>query len=239
MHATKNNLFAIPIEAHTMAPIFNTVEYAFIPDIPIPASRVGLGTWAMGGMQWGGTDDNESVRTIHAALNQGVSLIDTAFAYGFGHSEEVIGRALAEHGGRDRVVVATKGGLEQIGNDLFRNSSRRQIFSEVDQSLRRLRTDYIDLYQVHWPDYAVPYEETARALADLQQAGKIRAIGVSNYSIEAMERFRRIAPLAAAQPPLNLFDREAMEKVIPWCMTNQVATLTYGALCRGLLTGLI
>jgi aryl-alcohol dehydrogenase-like predicted oxidoreductase len=168
-----------------------------------------------------------------------VSLIDTAFAYGFGHSEEVIGRALAEHGGRDRVVVATKGGLERIGDGLFRNSSRVQMFSEVEQSLRRLRTDYIDLYLVHWPDYAIPYEETAQALADLQQAGKIRAIGVSNYSIEAMERFRRIAPLASAQPPLNLFEQQALHDVIPWCRVNQVATLTYGALCRGLLTGLI
>src|SRR5262245_23259474 len=217
----------------------NTVEHASIRDIPIPASRVGLGTWAMGGMQWGGTDDDESVRTIHAALDQGISLIDTAFAYGFGHSEEVIGRALAEYGGRDRVVVATKGGLERIGNDLFRNSSRAQMFSEVDESLRRLRTDYIDLYQVHWPDYAIPYEETGRALADLQQSGKIRALGVSNYSIEAMDGFRRSAPLASAQPPLNLCEQQALTNVIPWCHANQVATLTYGALCRGLLTGMI
>jgi len=193
----------------------------------------------MGGMQWGGTDDDESVRTIHAALDQGVSLIDTAFAYGFGHSEEVIGRALAEHGGRDRVIVATKGGLERIGDGLFRNSSRSQMFSEVDESLRRLRTDYIDLYQVHWPDYAIPYEDTARALSDLQQAGKIRAIGVSNYSVEAMERFHRIAPLASAQPPLNLFEQQALKDVIPWCGASHVATLTYGALCRGLLSGSI
>jgi aryl-alcohol dehydrogenase-like predicted oxidoreductase len=222
-----------------MAAKFNTVEHASIPDVAIPASRVGLGTWAMGGMQWGGTDDDESVRTIHAALDQGVSLIDTAFAYGFGHSEEVIGRALAEHGGRDQVVVATKGGLEQIGNDLFRNSSRPQIFIEVEQSLRRLRTDYIDLYQIHWPDYVVPYEETAQALADLRQAGKIRAIGVSNYSIQAMERFRQIAPLASAQPPLNLFEQQALNEIIPWCRAHHIATLTYGALCRGLLTGSI
>src|SRR5262245_52692208 len=158
------------------------VEHASIPDIAIRASRVGLGTWAMGGMQWGGTDDHESVRTIHAALDQGVSLIDTAFAYGFGHSEEVIGRALAEYGGRDRVIVSKKGGLERIGNRLLRNSSRSHIVSEVEQCLRRLRTDYIDLYQVHWPDYAIPYEETAQALADLQRAGKLRAVGVSNYS---------------------------------------------------------
>jgi D-3-phosphoglycerate dehydrogenase len=225
--------------ATVSSPAAPAVEHASIPDIALPASRVGLGTWAMGGMQWGGTDDDVSVRTIHAALDQGVSLIDTAFAYGFGHSEEVIGRALAEHGGRDRVIVATKGGLERIGDGLFRNSSRGQMFSEVEQSLRRLRTDYIDLYQVHWPDYAIPYEETAQALADLQQAGKIRAIGVSNYSIEAMERFQRIAPLASAQPPLNLFEQQALQDVIPWCRANKVATLTYGALCRGLLTGLI
>ena len=221
------------------SPTAPPVEHASIPDVAIPSSRVGLGTWAMGGMQWGGTDDDESVRTIHAALDQGVSLIDTAYAYGFGHSEEVIGRALVEHGGRDRVVVATKGGLERIGNDLFRNSSRPQIFTEVDQSLRRLRTDYIDLYQIHWPDYVVPYEETAQALADLKQAGKIRAIGVSNYSIQAMERFRHLAPLASAQPPLNLFEQQALNEIIPWCRAHQIATLTYGALCRGLLTGSI
>jgi len=215
------------------------MEHTSIPDITTPASRVGLGTWAMGGVQWGGTDDNESVKTIHAALDLGVTLIDTAPAYGFGHSEKVVGRAIAERGGRERVVVATKVGLDQQGNALYRNSTRQQIFDEIEQSLKNLRTDYIDLYQVHWPDFSTPYEETAQALLDLKKAGKIRAIGVSNYSIEAMERFRRVAPLAAAQPPLNLFEREAMEKVIPWCRANNVATLTYGALCRGLLTGKI
>jgi len=213
------------------------MEYVSIPGISTPASRVGLGTWAMGGTQWGGTDDDESVRTIHAALDLGVTLIDTAPAYGFGRSEKVIGRALAERGGRDRVVVATKVGLEQRGDGVIRNSSRRQLFQEIEVSLRLLRTDYIDLYQVHWPDFSTPYEETAQALLDLQRAGKIRAIGVSNYSIEAMERFQRVAPLASDQPPLNLFEREAVESAIPWCRANGVATLTYGALCRGLLTG--
>jgi aryl-alcohol dehydrogenase-like predicted oxidoreductase len=215
------------------------MEQTSIPDITTPASRVGLGTWAMGGVQWGGTDDNESVKTIHAALDLGVTLIDTAPAYGFGHSEEVVGRAIAERGGRDRVVLATKVGLEPHGNAVFRDSSRQQIFREIEQSLKRLQTDYIDLYQVHWPDFSTPFEETAQALLDLKSSGKIRAIGVSNYSIEAMERFRRVAPLATAQPPLNLFEREAMEKIIPWCRTNNIATLTYGALCRGLLSGTI
>lgn len=213
------------------------MEYASISCISAPASRVGLGTWAMGGSQWGGADDDESVRTIHAALDLGITLIDTAPAYGFGHSEEVVGRALAERGGREQVVVATKVGLERRGDGVIRNSSRQQVIQELEVSLRRLRTDYVDLYQVHWPDFSTPYEETAQALLDLQRAGKIRAIGVSNYSIEAMERFQRVAPLASAQPPLNLFEREALEDIIPWCRTNGVATLTYGALCRGLLTG--
>src|SRR5215468_2876178 len=208
------------------------MEYTSIPDVTIPSSRVGLGTWAMGGVQWGGTDDDESVRTIHAALDLGITLIDTAPAYGFGHSEEVVGRAIAERGSRDKVIIATKVGLKRHGNALFRNSSKRQIFDEIDQSLKRLRTTYIDLYQVHWPDFSTPYEETAQALLDLQRAGKIRAIGVSNYSIDAMERFRRIAPLASAQPPLNLFEQQALGDIIPWCKANGVATLTYGALCR-------
>ncbi|AGP32129.1 aldo/keto reductase [Sorangium cellulosum] len=187
----------------------------------------------------GGTDDDASVRTIHAALDLGINLIDTAPAYGFGHSEEVVGRAIAERGQRERVVLATKVGLERRGDALFRNGTRKQILEEVELSLMRLRTDYIDLYQVHWPDPQTPYEETAQALLDLQREGKIRAIGVSNYSIDAMQRFRSVAPIASAQPPLNLFEREAEGDVLPWCRANGIATLTYGALCRGLLSGAI
>jgi aryl-alcohol dehydrogenase-like predicted oxidoreductase len=210
-----------------------------ILDVPIQASCVGLGTWAMGGYQWGGTDDDESVRTIHAALDLGINLIDTAPAYGFGHSEEVIGRAIAEHGHRDRVVISTKCGLERRGDALFRNGTRQQLLEEVELSLARLRTDYIDLYFVHWPDPLTPYEETAEALRDLKRQGKIRAIAVSNYSIAAMERFASVTPISAAQPPLNLFEREAENDILPWCLSRGVATLTYGSLCRGLLTGAI
>jgi len=215
------------------------MEYTKIPDVRADASRVGLGTWAMGGYQWGGTDDDESVRTIHAALDLGINLIDTAPAYGFGHSEEVVGRAIAERGKRDEVILATKVGLERSGDLLYRNSTRRQIFEEVELSLRRLRTEYIDLYQVHWPDPATPIEETAEALRDLRRAGKIRAVGVSNYAIEEMDRFNRVTRLATAQPPLNLFERQAQCDVLPWCCAHGVATLTYGALCRGLLGGAI
>ncbi len=215
------------------------MEHTAIRDLPIPASRIGLGTWAMGGVQWGGTDDDESVRTIHAALDLGVTLIDTAPAYGAGHSEEVVGRAIAERGGRDRIVIATKVGLEQVGDGVVRNSTRKQLFAEIEVSLRRLRTDYIDLYQVHWPDLDTAYEETAEALLALKRAGKIRAIGVSNYSIAAMDRFHRVAPLSSVQPPLNLFERQSEKDILAWCRAHGVATLTYGALCRGLLGGAI
>jgi aryl-alcohol dehydrogenase-like predicted oxidoreductase len=213
------------------------METTTFRDVPLEASRIGLGTWPMGGFQWGGTDDDESVRTIHRAFDLGINFIDTAPAYGFGHSEEVVGRAIAERGNRDEVVIATKVGLERRGDALFRNCSRKQIFEEIDVSLKRLRTDYIDLYQVHWPDLAVPYEETAAALRELQVAGKVRAIGLSNYSIDAMDRFQRVVPIASAQPPLNLFERDAEREILPWCRKNGVGAITYGALCRGLLTG--
>jgi aryl-alcohol dehydrogenase-like predicted oxidoreductase len=214
------------------------MERTSIADIELPASRIGLGTWPMGGLQWGGTDDQMSIRTINAALDLGINVIDTAPAYGVGHSEIVVGRAIAEAGARDRVIIATKVGLERSGDGYIRNSSRARIFEEVEQSLKRLRTDYIDLYQVHWPDLSTPYEETAEALLDLEKAGKIRAIGVSNFAIPALVRFAKVAPLAVVQPPLNIFERGVAE-VIPWCRKRGVATLTYGALCRGLLTGTI
>ena len=215
------------------------MEATRIPDITIPVSRIGLGTWAMGGWQWGGTDDDESVRTIHVALERGVNLIDTAPAYGFGHSEEVVGRAIAERGHREEVVVVTKCGLEPRGEVLFRNGTRNQIIKDVELSLGRLRTDYIDLCLVHWPDPLTPYEETAEALRDLKEAGTVRAVGISNYSIKAMERFNDVTGIAAAQPPLNLFERDAEKDLIPWCRARGISTLTYGALCRGLLGGAI
>lgn len=211
------------------------MEHVSIPDIPIQASRVGLGTWAMGGSLWGHTDDDESIRTIHSALDRGVNLIDTAPAYGDGHAEEVVGRAIAERGGREQVIIATKVGLEWRGNTLFRIATRERIFEEIEASLRRLQTDYIDLYQVHWPDPLVPIEETAEAMLELKQHGKIRAIGVSNYSVDEMEHFRRVAPLASAQPPYNIFERAA-ESINAWCRAYGVATLVYEVLCRGLLT---
>jgi aryl-alcohol dehydrogenase-like predicted oxidoreductase len=186
---------------------------------------------------WGGTDEEESVKTIHAAVEGGINLIDTAPAYGFGRSEEIVGRAIADRNLRARVVIATKTGLEWKDGKVFRNASRDRILLEIGASLRRLKTDYIDIYQVHWPDPLVAIEETAEAMQTLLDRGKIRAIGVSNFSVAQIERFRRIAKLHVVQPPYNLFEREIEKELLPYCRQSGLATLTYGALCRGLLSG--
>src|SRR6266699_2185878 len=186
---------------------------------------------------WGGTEEAESIATIRAAVEHGINLIDTAPAYGFGHSEEIVGKALAEGGLRSRVLIATKTGLEWEGGRVFRDASRARILREVEDSLRRLRTDYIDIYQVHWPDPLVRIEETADAMQMLFRQGKIRAIGVSNFSVLQMEQFRRAAPLHVLQSPYNLFEREIETDTLAYCRRNAIATLGYGALCRGLLSG--
>jgi aryl-alcohol dehydrogenase-like predicted oxidoreductase len=212
-------------------------EFVNIPRTQLKVSRVALGTWAMGGWMWGGTDQRESVATIRAALDQGINLIDTAPVYGFGVSEEIVGAAL--EGVRARAVIATKTGLEWRDGKVYRNATRARIMQEVDDSLRRLRTDYIDIYQVHWPDPRVPVEETAEAMRSLHEQGKIRAIGVSNFSIAQMESFQQVAPLHVLQPPYNLFERAIETDILPYCLANDIATLGYGALCRGLLSGRI
>jgi len=213
------------------------MEFVDIPGTQLRVSRVALGTWAMGGWMWGGTDERESVKTIWAALDQGINLIDTAPAYGSGVSETIVGKAIATAGLRARAVIATKAGLEMRDGKAYRNATRQRILREVDDSLRRLRTDYIDIYQVHWPDPLVPIEETAEAMRGLYDLGKIRAIGVSNFSVEQMERFRQVAPLHVLQPPYNLFERAIEAEILPYCRVNNIATFGYGALCRGLLSG--
>jgi aryl-alcohol dehydrogenase-like predicted oxidoreductase len=203
------------------------------------ASRVALGTWAIGGWMWGGnTDTDESIRTVRSAVERGITLIDTAPVYGFGRSEELVGMALSGEL-RERALIATKAGLEWHDGKVRRNASAARIRKEIEDSLRRLRTDYIDLYQVHWPDPLVPVHETAGALARLLKEGKIRAIGVSNYSAAQMAQFREAAPIHAVQPPLNLFEREAEQDVLPYAWRHDMAVLCYGALCRGLLSGKI
>ena len=173
------------------------MELVDIPGTSLKVSPVAIGTWAIGGWMWGGTDEAESIATIRAAFEHGINIIDTAPAYGFGRSEEIVGKAIAEGRLRADVLIATKAGLQWDGGSVSRNASRARILREVEDSLRRLRTDYIDIYQVHWPDPLVAIEETAEAMHTLFRRGTIRAIGVSNFSVEQMERFREVAPLGA------------------------------------------
>jgi aryl-alcohol dehydrogenase-like predicted oxidoreductase len=215
------------------------MEHIAIGTSGLTTSRIGLGTWAIGGWMWGGTDEAQSIATIRSAIERGVTLIDTAPAYGFGRSEEIVGKALAEGGLRDKVQIATKVGLYWKEGKVFRDSRPVRIREEIEDSLRRLRTDVIDLYQVHWPDLDTPLAETARMLEDLRREGKLRAIGVSNFSPAQMRTFSVGAKLDAVQPPYNLFEREIEVDVLPYATRAGLTVLSYGALCRGLLTGKI
>jgi aryl-alcohol dehydrogenase-like predicted oxidoreductase len=203
---------------------------------PLEVTVIGFGAWAIGGSGWGKVDDNESVAAIRRSIELGVNFVDTAPIYGMGHSEEVVGKALV--GLRDRVVLATKCGYvwDDAGNarrDLTPASIRR----EVAASLKRLRTDVIDLYQVHWPDPDTPIEETFTALAGIRKEGLVREIGVCNFTLEQLQEASKHAPLVSFQPGYNLIDRGIEKEIVPWCQKNGVGITAYAPMARGLLTG--
>ena len=214
------------------------MEYTTIPGTDLRVSRLALGTWAIGGWMWGGTDERRSIETILAAIEHGVTLIDTAPVYGFGTSERIVGQAVAEFGDRRAVQLSTKVGLEWRDDDsVVRNGSRERILQEIDDSLARLQTDYLDVYFVHWPDCRRPVEEAAMTIRGLHEQGVVKAVGVSNFTPDQMARFRAECPLHVAQPPYNILERGIERDAMPWCDRHQVALMTYGVLCRGLLTG--
>ncbi|MFO7879812.1 MAG: aldo/keto reductase [Bacteroidota bacterium] len=213
------------------------METTNIHKIKKDVSRIGLGTWSIGGWMWGGTDEKKSIETIHKALDKGISLIDTAPVYGFGTSEKIVGKALKEYGNRDRITLVTKVGLDWKDEQPFRNSSRERLQKELDDSLRRLQTDYIDVYMIHWPDHNTPFEETARQMAEFQKQGKIKSIAVSNHNPSEMDAFRKGAELDILEPPYNLFERGIEDDILPYCKENDIKTLVYGSICRGLLSG--
>ncbi|NMN69631.1 aldo/keto reductase [Rhizobium sp. 57MFTsu3.2] len=214
----------------------------------VAASAVGLGTWAIGGWMWGGTDEAQSIAAIQASLDAGVTLIDTAPAYGLGRSEEIVGKAIA--GRRDKAVIATKCGLvwhtqngkhffDQDGKPVHRYLGRDSIIHEVEQSLRRLGTDYIDLYITHWQDVTTPIEETVRALEELKAAGKIRAIGASNVDRPELRQYIQTGSLDAIQERFSMIDRGIEADLLPLTVQNGVSTLSYSSLALGLLSGTI
>jgi aryl-alcohol dehydrogenase-like predicted oxidoreductase len=200
-------------------------------------SRIGLGSWAIGGSEWGEVSDSDAIDTCLAIFDHGINLIDTAPIYGHGRAEQIIGKAMRRHGAREKFYIATKAGLEWNSDGVFANSTPGRLRQEFEDSLRRLATDYVDLYQIHWPDTTLPIERAAEVLLALYEQGKIRAIGVSNFWPAQMDAFRSVAPLHSNQPPYNLFERAIDDDVLPYCREHSIAVLTYSSLCRSLLGG--
>jgi methylglyoxal reductase len=222
------------------------MEYRPLGASGIEASVVGLGAWAIGGWMWGGTDERRSVEAILASLDAGINFVDTAPAYGMGLSETIVGKAIA--GRRDKVFIATKCGIvwhtdkgtpfiDQNGKTMHRYLGPESIRYEVEQSLKRLNIDYIDLYQTHWQDETTPIEETMTTLLDLKREGKIRAIGVSNATVEQIEAYRRVGPLDSGQEKYSMLDRGIESGYLPYALKNNIAVLAYSPLALGLLTG--
>jgi aryl-alcohol dehydrogenase-like predicted oxidoreductase len=219
----------------------------------IDISAVGFGAWVTGGWMWGGADDRQSIAAIHAALERGINLIDTAPVYGYGHSERIVGQAIRDR--RDRVVLATKCGLiwdreegtlhfyaddkgatlRAVDKKIYKNLRPASIRAEVETSLRNLQTDRIDLLQTHWQDPSTPLADTVAELQRLKQEGKIRAIGVSNCSLDQLQAY---GPIDSAQEKYSMLDRNLEENgVLQWCRENGVSVLAYSPLANGLLTG--
>ena len=203
------------------------MEYRKLGSSPVSVSQIGLGTWGMSGAFWGAADDAESIRVIHRALDLGVTLIDTAEAYGHGHAEEVLGKALV--GRREKAVIATK----VAPNHLAPN----ELESALTGSLERLQTDYVDIYFVHWPNAKFPIGPTMEALERLRAAGRIHAVGVSNFGPEEMDQARNHGTIDVLQPPYNMLWREVEARTLPYCREHNIGVIPYSGLAQGLLTG--
>ena len=200
-------------------------------------TTIGLGTWAIGGRQWGPQDDEASIGAIHAAIDHGINWVDTAPMYGGGHSEEVVGRALKALPASRRPLLFTKFGLGVNVDAPVKSANAREVVEECEASLRRLGVDRIDLYQLHWP-VPQPIAETAAACGKLLAAGKIRAIGVSNYSVAQLDEWMATGvPLHSDQPPYSILRPAAATDVLPWCVVHDVGAISYSPLFRGLLFG--
>jgi aryl-alcohol dehydrogenase-like predicted oxidoreductase len=214
----------------------------------VSASAIGLGTWAMGGWMWGGHDDANSIKAIQASVDAGITLIDTAPAYGLGRAEELVGKAI--EGRRDQVVIATKCGMvwdtdkgnyfvDEHDKKIHRYLGAESVRSELETSLKRLRTDYVDLYITHWQDPTTPISETMGTLLDLKKEGKIRSIGISNVNADEMKQYLAAGQLDSIQECYNMLERQLEDELIPLCVENNVAILSYSSMALGLLSGKI
>jgi aryl-alcohol dehydrogenase-like predicted oxidoreductase len=229
------------------------MEYRTLGKSDLKVSELAFGAWAIGGWMWGGADSGDAVKAIETAVDNGMTTIDTAAVYGFGLSEELVGKAIK--GKRDKVQILTKFGLtwnEKKGEfyfasrdnegkeiSIYRYSSKEKVITDCDQSLKRLGTDYIDLYQIHWADSTTPVSETMEALDLLVKKGKIRAGAVCNYSVDLMAEAEKYFPVASNQVPYSMVNRAIEKDILPHCITENIGILAYSPLQRGLLTGKI
>lgn len=216
----------------------STSERVRLGSSELRVSPIAFGTWQLGG-EWGEFDEQRAIDAIRHARGLGVNFFDTAQAYGFGASERLLAKALEDdlRDARDEVVIATKGGLRPVDGGVERDSSPEWLRQGVEESLEALGVEWIDLYQVHWPDPDTPFADTAAALAELKDEGKIRHVGVSNFSAEQMEELSQTLPVETLQPPFHLFARDVEQSVLPWCAEHDVGVLVYSPLAHGLLTG--
>ncbi|HMF72265.1 MAG TPA: aldo/keto reductase [Flavitalea sp.] len=230
------------------------MEYRILGDSDLELSVICFGAWAAGGWMWGGSDREDAIRAIRASYELGVTTIDTAPAYGQGASEEIVGEAI-EGLPRDKVQILTKYGMrwdEKKGSfsfhsadnngkpiDMYRYASPESIINECEDSLRRLKTDYIDLYQIHWPDITTPIAESMEAVAKLIQQGKVRYAGVCNYDVAQMKEAQKVVPLLSNQVPYSMVKRDIEKDVVPYSIQEQISIIAYSPMQRGLLTGKI
>jgi len=229
------------------------VEYKKLAQSEIPVSVITFGAWVTGGLFWGGADKNQSIKAILRAIDYGITSIDTAPVYGFGESEKIVGEAIK--GKRDKLQIFTKYGLrwdKKIGSyyfnitdhrgnrsSIYKYAGKESIIHECEQSLKRLGTDYIDLYQIHWHDVTTPIEESMEAVNKLMSDGKVRAAGVCNYSVENLDVAGSVVNIVSDQVPFSMVKRDIEKDVIPYCIENNISILAYSPLERGVLTGKI
>lgn len=228
------------------------MEYRQFGKTEIQIPVITFGGWAIGGWYWGGTDEELSIKTIQKAIDLGINCIDTAPVYGFGLGEEIVGKAI--RGKRNEVIIATKCGLRWDKEEgefffdtyfngkryhVYRNNRKKSIIEECERSLKRLNTDYIDIYQIHWPDKTTPIDESLEALTILQEQGKIRAFGVSNFDINLLKEAVKYTRVESDQVKYSLIDRTVVNELVPFCIENQISILAYSPLEQGLLTGKI
>jgi aryl-alcohol dehydrogenase-like predicted oxidoreductase len=215
------------------------MEYRQLGKSDLNVSAIGYGAWGIGGEPFWSTEGEEnSIRSIKKAIDLGINFYDTAPVYGFGYSEELLGKALQSK--RKDVIIATKCGMVWKKEELKairKRATRESILEEIELSLKRLRTDYIDLYQVHWPDENTPIEETMATLLDIQNTGKIRYIGVSNFSVDQMEECLKYGQIVSLQPMYSMLERDIEKDRLPFCIDNNIGIICYSPLASGVLTG--